>query len=88
MISSFLSTCGDGCCIKIANSDYKKKKKKWIWQKSIATMFFFTNFRTNNKIQPKIWNEAQNLKKFELKNKTNSHQNSLSICCNSTNVQT
>jgi hypothetical protein len=28
MISSFLSTCGDGCCIKIANSDYKKKKKK------------------------------------------------------------
>ncbi len=23
-IFSFLSTCGDGCCIKIANSDYQK----------------------------------------------------------------
>jgi hypothetical protein len=41
MISSFFSTSGDGCCIK-------KKKNKKNWQKSIATMFFSTNLRTNN----------------------------------------
>jgi hypothetical protein len=32
-------------------------------------MFFFTNFKIDNKMQPKTLNEAQNLLKNELTNK-------------------
>jgi hypothetical protein len=42
-----------------ANDGYAKINKIWSWWKSIAKMFYFTSFKTNNKIQPKTWNDAE-----------------------------
>jgi hypothetical protein len=40
-------------------------------------MFLFTSFKTDNKIQLKTQNETQNIEKFELENKINSHTKTL-----------
>jgi hypothetical protein len=40
MISSFFSTCDDGCCIKIANNDYKRKRKNEFGKSSLQQCFY------------------------------------------------